>query len=130
MTAKIPPGLVDCYLAAIEVLYPDRPPDTPFTDDERGQLIRLTKRLARAYQTLGMDSPRAMSDDVRAGYLIGKALRRTITDPTISATVRAQAWTAYLAAIELGLTPTEACEVQLLTGLHEHSDTLGADAQA
>ena len=31
MTAKIPPGLVDCYLAAIEVLYPDRPPDTPFT---------------------------------------------------------------------------------------------------
>lgn len=46
-TPPFPPGLVDCYLAALEFLFPDLPPDYAFSLAEREQIKDLTRQLWR-----------------------------------------------------------------------------------
>jgi hypothetical protein len=46
-TAPLPPGLVDCYMAALEFLFPDPAPDRVFSLAEREQIKDLTRQLWR-----------------------------------------------------------------------------------
>jgi hypothetical protein len=59
-----------------------------------------------------------LTDDERATFLLGQAMRRAMIDTaSIAPEIRAQAWAAYAAMLDHVLSPEDAKQVTRTTGL-------------
>jgi hypothetical protein len=65
-----------------------------------------------------MDSPGHLNGDEAASFLLGRALRKAMLDPSndpAAADLRAKAWAIYAALCETVLTAGEAARIRLAT---------------